>query len=167
MSETILVSSSLVRYLRRGIRSQFGFAAERLATCLLEFDDDPADEYERSLQAFQAAHALHSQLNAAGNQPSSSIEIDIASSALLVLRALECQYNTELDRLQEAGLYGQNSDAARDELQALGDLVVVVNRHVQRQGDDRTELFPQPPISQVRTHGRRRKQTLTCNQPRR
>jgi len=72
MSETVLVSSGLVRYLRRGVRSQFGFAAERLATCLLEFDEHPADEYERSLQIFQAAHALYSQLNAAGDQPPSN-----------------------------------------------------------------------------------------------
>jgi hypothetical protein len=167
MSETVLVAASLVRYLRRGVRSQFGFAAERLATCLLEFDDDPADEYERSLHIFQAAHALYSEINAAGDPPPSNIEIDVASNALLVLRALECQYNAELDRLQEAGLYGRNSDAAREEVRALGDLVKVVKRHVDRHGLDKAELFPQPPAPQARTHGQRRKQTLTGCRPRR
>jgi hypothetical protein len=152
MSGTVVVPSYLVRYLRRGIRSQFGFAAERLATCLLVFDDVPADEYECSLRIFQAAHELYSQLKATGDQPPSNIEIDVASNAPLVLRALECQYNAKLDRLQEAGFYGGGSDADREELRALGDLVMVVKRHMQRQGDDdKAELFPVPPVGQART----------------
>jgi hypothetical protein len=167
MSETVFVPSGLVRYLRRGIRCQFGFAAERLTACLLEFDDDPAGEYERSLQIFQAAQQLYSQLKATGDQLPSDIEIDVAANALLVLRALECQYNAELDRLQEAGLYTRSSEATREELWALGDLVMLVERHVQRQGGDKTELFPQPPVPQARTHGRLRKQRRTGCRPRR
>jgi len=161
------VSSGLVGYLRRGIRFQFGFAAERLATCLLEFEDDPADEYERSLRIFQTALALYSEINAAGDPPPSNIEIDVASNALFVLKALECQYQVELDRLQEAGLYGPNSDAAREDIRALEDLVMIVKKHVERHGLDKTELFPPLPVPQVRTHGRRRKQTLAGYRQRR
>jgi hypothetical protein len=174
MSETVLVSPGLVRYLRRGIRTQFGFAAERLAVCLLEFDEDPAEEFERSLQIFNAAYELYSRLKAIGDPPSSNIDIDIASNALLVFEALACQYNAELIRLQEAdirlqqiGQSGRASDADNEELRALEDLVMVVKRHVQRQGADKTELFLVPPVPQVRIHGRRRTPTLTSSRPRR
>jgi hypothetical protein len=174
MSETVIVAAGLVRHLRKGIRTQFGFAAERLAVCLLEFDEDPAKELERSLQIFNAAHELYSRLKAIGDQPSANIDIDVASSAVLVLEALECQYNAELIRLQEAdirlqqiGQSGRVSDADNEELRALEDLVMVVKRHVQRQGADKTELFPVLPVPQLRTHGRRRTSTLTGSRPRR
>lgn len=162
MSETVLVAASLVRYLRRGIRAQFGFAAERLAVCLLEFDEEPVAEVERSLRIFDAARDLHGQLKAMGDSPSSSIEIDVASNAVLVLTALEAQYNTEVVRLEEADIRlrqaglpaGQNSN----DIRALEDLIAVVKRHVKRQGADNTELFPVPPVPRART-------TLTGSRP--
>lgn len=170
MTETIVVAASLVPYLRRGIRTQFGFAAERLTVCLLELGENPADEYKRSLQTLNAAQDLYEQLKLMGDQPSSSIEVDVSSNALLVLEALECQYTSELTRLQEADIRLQQmrlpaaNDTVSGEMRALKDLIAVVRRHARRQGAD--EPFPVP-VQQARAHSRRRTLRLVSSRPRR
>lgn len=144
MSDIVPVSSGLVRYLRRGVRFQFGCAAERLAKCLLESDNNPA-EYERSLQIFQSAHALYDQVKSVDDQPPLDIEIDVASNGQLVLEALECQYNAELDLLHEGEFYGGKRDAVCENVRALGDLLRIVKKHLDQSELDKTESFPLRP----------------------
>jgi len=71
------------------------------------------------------------------------------------------QHSREIDRLHETGLYWRTRPIVSKEVRVLGDLVIVVKRHVQRQGADKTELFPVALTPQALTHIRRRKQPST------
>jgi hypothetical protein len=127
MNSKVTVTANHMRYLRKGLRSEFGFAAQSIATFMLDHEDEPlADEYKHALETFDAARALLSDLTSTSDQQQSNIELDLGFNALLVLKALECQYNAELDRLEEAAFYGPTRDADHKEVQTLRDLVMVV-----------------------------------------
>ncbi len=162
MSDTVIVTAVLVRHLRSGLRTPFGFAAQRIATLMLDFEDEPpADEYERAEKDFDAARGLLSDIPPTGDQPPAEIELDLSSNALLVLKALEGQHNAETDRLEEASFYGPNRDAACEEVQALGDLVREVKMHVLQTAGHPAAHFPEESHSGIGKHVQRRRSVRT------
>ncbi|HEV3071789.1 MAG TPA: hypothetical protein VGY76_10250 [Solirubrobacteraceae bacterium] len=131
MTDKVLVAAGLIRPLRLGLRREIGYAALLIARLMLEIEDEPSsDEYEQALEVFNAAQSMWSDLRPRSDQPPADIELDLGANAPLVLKALEGQHRDEIERLQEAGLYGPNRDAAREEVKALGDLVKAVKLRV-------------------------------------
>jgi hypothetical protein len=129
--------------LRKELRIEFGLAAKHIVTLMLELDDEPpVEEHEQALKALDAARALLSDIGPISDQPPADIELDLSSNALLVLKVLERQHNTEVDRLHERAHYGPIRDVAREEVQTLGDFVMVVKEHVQQQRKRLAEHSP-------------------------
>jgi hypothetical protein len=166
-SDIVVVDANVVSYLRRGLRFEIGAAAQSIATIMLVMEAEPEpDAADRAHEILEAAYALRRRIAPQGDPPQEDIELDLSSDAQLVLRALDREHSTELDRLQERSAYGLDGGIRGKEIHALGELVMKVRRIVLRQGGRRPEVFPAESHAETRPHSQRTRSARGSRGPR-
>jgi hypothetical protein len=100
----VIVSGPLVRYLRSGLKRELS-ASLAVLTVAIETTLDP-EAYRAAAKRFDDARALFELIGIADRPDQPDIEIDLASSPRLLLRALESQHTLERQRLEDAAFDG-------------------------------------------------------------
>jgi hypothetical protein len=119
MSETIVVPADLVRYLRRGLLSHFGFAAGRLAILGSEagiLSDE--ESFRKALWLFDATRAVLEIVGVLVPASQCDVGLGRGDFPLLVCKVLEREHQAEVARLQDAELAGFEMPA--EMVEALG-----------------------------------------------
>lgn len=100
----VIISASLVRYFRRGLRRELGASIASLAV-IVDTTLDP-EAYQAALARFDEARALFEIVGVLDRADQLDLEVDLDRSPHLVLRALESQHKIERMRLEDAAAVG-------------------------------------------------------------
>ncbi len=99
-SPSIIIPGPLVSYLRAGLKREI---SSRLAILQVEIDTELDPEtYSAALARLWPATALFELIGLQDRSNQPDVEVDLGSSARLLLKALESQHRIEVQRLQDA-----------------------------------------------------------------
>lgn len=123
---SVTITASLVPYLRNGVKREF---SATLASLAFQVDTalDPVTYYT-ALARFDDVRALFDAVGVTDEPRQHDLELDLGRWPLLLLRALESEYDVEVMRLQDHSAEGL--DLALREVPALGSLVADIRKKV-------------------------------------
>ncbi len=143
---TVGITANLVPYLRNGVKREY---SATLAS--LTFQIDVAldlSAYRDALARFDDVRALFDAVGVSDEPHQRDLELDLGRWPLLLLRALESEYDVEVMRLQDHSAEG--IDLSLGELPALGSLVADIRKKVDAPSTRRRE-------QSLTEHARRRR----------
>jgi hypothetical protein len=118
-SGQVTVPGDLVRYLRKGVKREFG-ASLVILGIEVETTVDPTT-YHDALARFDAARTLLETIGLADDPRQPALELDLGHWGRLILKSLESVHAAELVRLQDAAADG--FEVPLRDVPALGSLV--------------------------------------------
>lgn len=149
----VVVPAGIVPFLCRGLRAEFGHAADRIGKYMLDFDDS-MDDYEPSLKIFDAARRLREKLETTLDEPQ-DVELDLGDGAPVVIKSLESQFAAELIRQEERELYGHANEVSFENVIALGDFILDLREASDEGGWKGPPLPKLPPLRKRRRRSRK------------
>jgi hypothetical protein len=120
------IPGNLVRYLRKGVKREFG-ASLVILGIEVETTVDPKT-YRDALACFDAARALLETIGLADDPRQPALQLDLGRWGRLILKSLESVHAAELMRLQDAAADG--FDVPPRDIPALGSLVADIRNKV-------------------------------------
>lgn len=103
-ARSVTIPGKLVPYLRAGLKHEIGL---RLVILQVEIETELDPEtYYAALTRLQSAAALFDLIGLENRSDQPDVEVDLGSSARLLLKALETQHRIEVQRLQDAAADG-------------------------------------------------------------
>ncbi len=123
-SRSVTIPGPLVPYLRAGLKREI---SSRLAILQGEIDTDLDPEtYSAALARLWPATAVFELIGLEDQSDQPDVEVDLSSSARLLLKALETQHRIEVQRLQDAAADGVH--LPQREVPELGALVSLIRQ---------------------------------------
>jgi hypothetical protein len=124
MTDRVTVPANLVRYVRRGLHTEFSAAAER--AFLIELQDLTEEQFDAALETLDAVRTLLKNVGFVDEGSGHDIELDISPDPVIVHRGLECQYHAQVDRVEESAQATSPNSGSSDEIWALGELLATL-----------------------------------------
>ena len=146
----VTITASLVPYLRNGVKREYSATLASL-TFQIETALEPAT-YRDALARFDEVRALFDAVGVSDEPHQRDLELDLGRWPLLLLRALESEYDVEVMRLQDHSAEGL--DLSLGEVPALGSLVADIRKKVEAPSTRRREqALTQDARRQTRSRG--------------
>jgi hypothetical protein len=145
----VLIEGKLVRFLRDGVKREFGANAAILVVTAAETNPN-LKTHDGALARFDEARTLLDEIGVSDQLEPQDVEIDLGRWGELALKVLESQLDRELIRLE--GAHAEGTDLPPRDLQALASLVADIGtkvgapaRHELEQGRLERQLARRPP----------------------
>lgn len=129
---SIAVPPGLVRLLREGLHTEFGIAAERIASLSERMGERSCEIYREPWARQNEAYALLEEIGGETPVPPVPIEVDLVVHRPILLRTLREQQRSYAERLDE--MEGDEQQRATEWVQDLHTFACAVKRH--RPGTD-------------------------------
>jgi hypothetical protein len=142
MTETVTVPANLLRYVRRGLHTEFSAAAERAS--LIELQGLTEEQFDAALETFDAVRTLLKNVGFVDEGSDQDIELDISPDPVVVHRGLECQYHAQVDRVEESAHATGANPGPSDEIWALGELLAILKARADSTRDERRSRRSRP-----------------------
>jgi hypothetical protein len=134
-SGSVTIPGHLVPYLRVAIKREISF---HLAILQAEIDTELDPEtYTEALGRLQSATALFDLIGLETRSDQTDVDLDLTSSARLLLKVLDTQHRIEVQRLEDAAAGDIHPHLPRRGVAELGVLVSLVRQYVAAQSSFR------------------------------
>jgi hypothetical protein len=131
LTGSVLVRASLVSHVRRALRRQLGWEAERIATAMLR-KPLTQRQFDGALGTFNIVLALLESVGAADPDGvrETDVELDLDGARVLFYKALHFEYQSKVDQIPGLVLASDAHMAALGVLRELGELLKLIEEDV-------------------------------------